>query len=55
MTRVDDLQCEDCNLIMSKSDAEAYLNALNVCPTCGGSLQPMGDGSSLQGELEAQD
>lgn len=45
-----DLQCEDCNLIVPRADAEAYLNALNVCPSCGGALKPTGDEATTQDE-----
>lgn len=41
----DDLQCEDCNAIIARHDIEAYLNASSCCPTCGGTLRPMRDGT----------
>lgn len=43
--RSDDLQCEDCNAIVSRQDIEAYLNSGNRCPTCGGTLLPVRDGA----------
>lgn len=50
MTSKSDLQCEDCSLIVPRADAEAYLNALNVCPGCGGALKPTGDEASTHDE-----
>lgn len=50
MPNKEDMQCEDCSLIVPRADAEAYLNALNVCPSCGGALIPVGDEARVEDE-----
>lgn len=54
MSKTDDLQCEDCSLIVPRADAEAYLNALNVCPGCGGALHPVGDEAHVDGQGDSE-